>query len=69
MPKMNFAIDVIFARNQRVVAVYRDAQPCVPGRECPTFGPGVPVDYVLEVPAGSCADWGVENGTAIELVR
>jgi uncharacterized membrane protein (UPF0127 family) len=69
MPDMNFAIDVVFVRGEQVVAVYADAQPCVRGRPCPTFGPDVPVDYVLEVPAGSCAEWGLKAGGTIRLVR
>lgn len=69
MPDMNFAIDVIFVRGGKVVMVYADAQPCPSKANCPTFGPDVPVDYVLEVPAGSAKAWGVEKGAAIELRR
>lgn len=67
MPDMNFAIDVVFVRGDRVVAVYADAQPCKPAGYCPTFGPETPVDYVLEVPAGSAARWGLKAGDAITL--
>jgi uncharacterized membrane protein (UPF0127 family) len=59
MPDMNFPIDVIFVREGHVLAVYPDAQPCVPGQDCPVFGPTIPVDFVLEVPAGSAKAWGV----------
>lgn len=69
MPDMNFAIDVIFVRNARVVAVFPDAQPCVPGGPCPTFGPPSPVDYVLEVPAGSAKAWGVRVDSPSLLTR
>lgn len=67
MPDMNFAIDVIFVRAGKVVALYADAQPCPPNGNCPTFGPDTPVDYVLEVPAGSAARWGLKAGDAIAL--
>ncbi|MEB3328006.1 MAG: DUF192 domain-containing protein [Candidatus Sericytochromatia bacterium] len=69
MPDMRFAIDVVFVRAERVVAIYPDAQPCVEGQPCPTFGPAEPVDYVLEVPAGTCAELGVVVGAAISLVE
>jgi hypothetical protein len=69
MPDMNFAIDVLFVRGERVVALFADAQPCVPGERCPTFGPEEPVDYVLEVPAGTAAEWGIRKGDTLRLVR
>ncbi len=67
MPEMNFAIDVIFVRNGKVIMLVADAQPCVEGGPCPTFGPDEAVDYVLEVPAGSAKAWGLEKGAAITL--
>lgn len=67
MPDMNFAIDVLFVRDGKVIMVYADAQPCATKADCPTFGPDIPVDYVLEVPAGSAKAWGVAQGAAIEL--
>ena len=69
MPDMNFAIDVIFVRDAQVVAIFADAQPCVRGEPCPTFGPASAVDYVLEVPAGSAKTWGLEKGAPITLKR
>lgn len=67
MPDMRFAIDVIFVRDSRVVAVYADAKPCPPSGYCPVFGPETAVDYVLEVPTGSAARWGLKTGDAITL--
>lgn len=69
MPDMNFPIDVIFVRNAQVVYVEADAQPCPDRANCPTFGPSEPVDYVLEVPAGSAKTWGVKVGSAALLSR
>jgi hypothetical protein len=62
MPDMNFPIDVVFVRENYVLAVFPDEPPCVPGEPCPTFGPTIPVDFVLEVPAGSAKAWGVKIG-------
>ena len=67
MPNMKFAIDVVFVRDNRVVAIYADRQPCPSLDDCPTFGPSIPVHYVLEVPAGSCARWGLKEGMDIRL--
>lgn len=69
MPNMNFAIDVIFVRAEKVVSIYSDAQPCIPGQACPAFGPKDPVDYVLEVPAGSAVEWGLTVGDRITLKK
>jgi uncharacterized protein len=67
MPDMKFAIDVIFVRDSRVVFIEANARPCPSMDDCPTFGPDTPVDYVLEVPAGSVARWGLKTGDAMQL--
>lgn len=69
MPDMNFAIDVIFVRDEKVIAIYPDAQPCLPGENCFSFGPQELSDYVLEVPAGSVASWKLKVGDAITLKK
>lgn len=67
MPDMNFAIDVIFVRDNKVIFIQPDAQPCPDRINCPTFGPDTPVHFVLEVPAGSVARWGLKTGDAMTL--
>ena len=69
MPDMNFAIDVIFVRDEKVIAIYPDAQPCVPGENCFSFGPQALSDFVLEVPAGSAGRWGLKEGDRITLQK
>lgn len=69
MPDMNFAIDVIFVRDAKIVMIRSDAQPCVTIADCPTFGPGTPIDYVLEVPAGSAKTWGLKQNDPIKLTK
>lgn len=69
MPRMNFPIDVVFVKDARVLAVYPDRQPCPAEGPCPSFGPDVPVDWVLEVPAGSAAAWGLSRDAEIRLER
>jgi hypothetical protein len=68
MPDMNFAIDVIFVRDEKVVAIYPNAQPCPKDGPCPTFGPATGVNYVLEAPTGSATRWNLKIGDAINLV-
>lgn len=69
MPDMNFAIDVVFVRDGKIVFIEKNAQPCPSRDKCPTFGPDTAVNYVLEVPAGSIDSWGAKVGDPIELVR
>lgn len=69
MPDMAFALDVVFVSGGRVVHIEENAQPCPDRANCPTFGPDEPVDYVLEVPAGSAARWGLKKGDAVRLQR
>ena len=65
MPDMNFAIDVFFVKNNRIVALYQDVPPCPSRDECPSFGPAEPIDYVLEVNAGSARHWQAAVGDSI----
>gem|GEM_PF-6417361 len=65
MPDMNFAIDVFFVRDNRILALYHDAPPCPSREDCPAFGPSEPVDYVLEVNAGSARRWQANVGDRI----
>jgi uncharacterized membrane protein (UPF0127 family) len=69
MPDMNFALDVIFVRDGKITYIERDAQPCPSRADCPSFGPNTAVDYVLEVPAGSVAEWKVKVGDSITLTK
>lgn len=69
MPDMNFAIDVIFVRDGKIIFIEQNAQPCPSRDDCPTFGPETAVNYVLEVPAGSVAEWKAKVGDTITLNR
>lgn len=69
MPEMRFGLDVIFVRGNKIVAIFADRQPCPDLNHCPTFGPHEPVDYVLEVPAGTAVRLGAKPGDLIGLTR
>lgn len=65
MKDMNFPIDIIWLDSQkRVVHIVRDASP----ESYPVvFTPPVDARYVLEVPAGSVARWGVNVGGVVRF--
>jgi uncharacterized protein len=65
MKNCNFPIDIVWLDEQRrVIFVSEKVPPC---REdpCPTYGPGLPSLYVLEIPAGAAAREGVRTGSRI----
>ena len=63
-PTMAFDLDIVWIRGSRIVdltlqAVRTDAPPW------PQYSPSVPVDLVLEVPAGTARQWGWRIGDAV----
>jgi len=56
-------LDMVFIRNQQVIAVVPQAQPCM-RLPCRSYGPGVPVDGVVELAGGEAARLGITVGTA-----
>ncbi len=54
---------VFFDRELRVVWIYRNAQPL----DTTTIRPPMPVRYVLELPAGAVARYGLEPGDRLRL--
>lgn len=60
------ALDLIFIRSGRVVAIAAEAPPChTPA--CPIYESGVPVDYVLELAAGRAAELGLQVGDSLTI--
>ena len=60
------ALDMLFVREGRVVAIEARVPPC-PRLPCPSYGPGVPVEGVLEIGAGRAAALGIEVGTPVRI--
>jgi uncharacterized membrane protein (UPF0127 family) len=57
-----FAIDIIWLdRDRRVVFVASDVPPCT-AEPCPRYTPSASAMYVLEVPAGDVARYGIQPG-------
>jgi uncharacterized protein len=66
MREMLIPIDMVFLRSDVVVDVIADVPPCS-ADPCPTHGPEVPVDAVLELAAGRAAELGVTPGLRLEI--
>lgn len=60
-------LDMVFLREGRVVAIEANVPPC---REdpCPSYGPNLWVDAVLELPAGQSAQLGLKVGDRLAIV-
>ena len=70
MKGMTFALDIIWIRDGQVVYVVADVPPPRPGTpdsELPIYTPPAAANYVLEVPAGFAARWGIQAGSRIVL--
>ncbi len=70
MKGMTFALDIIWIRDGQVVYVVADVpppQPGTPDSELPIYTPPAAANYVLEVPAGFAARWGIQAGSRVVL--
>ncbi len=71
MKGMTFALDIIWIRDGQVVYVVADVPPPHPGTpdsELPVYTPPAAANYVLEVPAGFAARWGIQAGSRVVLL-
>ncbi len=70
MKNMQFPIDIIFIKDNKVVTVFPNAQPAQAGDENPpTFTPEEPADTVLEINAGLSEMYGIKKGDVITISR
>jgi hypothetical protein len=70
MKDMNFAIDMIWIRDDRVVEVTHGARPAPRDRadtDLALYGAREPYDKVLEVPAGDARAFGFEAGATLTI--
>lgn len=66
MKNVNIPLDMIFLRNGEVQAIAADVPPCT-SNPCPTYGPGVLVDQVIELAGGRAAQLGIQVGDRISI--
>jgi uncharacterized protein len=60
------ALDMLFVRDGRVLAIEADVQPCM-RLPCPSYGPDQPVEGVLEIGAGEAARLGITAATPVTI--
>ena len=61
-------LDIIFINKDfKVASIVKDARPCK-DNPCKTYKSKYPVKYALEVNAGFVNQYGIENGTRIEIL-
>ncbi len=60
------SLDMIFIRDGVVRAIIPDVPPCT-AEPCPTYGPDVPIDGVIELRAGRASELGLAVGDRLVL--
>jgi uncharacterized protein len=66
MKHCRIALDMIFLREGKVVAIAANVPPCT-ADPCPSYGPKTLVDQVIEVRGGRTAALGLKVGNSIEI--
>lgn len=66
MKDMLFSIDIIWIKDGLVADITTDVPTPIADQPLPSFAPRVPVDRVLEVPAGFSAKHGLRIGSTVE---
>jgi uncharacterized membrane protein (UPF0127 family) len=67
MKDMKFAIDILWIQDGAVADITTDVRPSAPGEELQLYFPVVPVDHVLEVPAGFAKAHGLRTGMPVAV--
>lgn len=60
-------LDMLFIRNQQVVHIITDASPCM-ADPCPSYNSVLPVDMVVELPAGTVRQYAINFGDPIQFM-
>ena len=60
-------LDMIFIRNKIVVHIVHNAVPCTID-PCPSYGSLLPVDMVVEVPAGTAREYAINFGDPVQFM-
>lgn len=66
MKNCKIPLDMIFIRDGIVQAIEVSAPPCT-AAPCPTYGPDVPIDQVIELRGGRSQELGVKPGDRIVI--
>ena len=66
MRNVPVALDMVFINQGNIVAIAANVPPCAMA-VCPTYGPKVNVDQVIELRAGRAAELGIKSGDPIVI--
>ncbi|WGV27428.1 DUF192 domain-containing protein [Halotia branconii] len=66
MKNVPVPLDMVFLQNGVVMYVETSAPPCT-GDPCPTYGPNVPVDTVIELRSGRAAELNLQQGDRVKI--
>ena len=59
-------LDMIFVKDGKVKAILAAVPPCNT-TPCPTYGPGIPIDSVIELRGGRAKELGLNVGAAVDI--
>jgi uncharacterized protein len=66
MKNVPVALDMVFLQNGVVKYIQAAAPPCA-SEPCPTYGPDVPIDTVIELRSGRAAELNLRTGDSIKI--
>jgi len=66
MKNTKIYLDMVFLRDGQVKAIAENVPPCTTS-DCPTYGSGVPIDQVIEIPGGRAAQLGLKVGDQVRV--
>ncbi|WP_066382930.1 MULTISPECIES: DUF192 domain-containing protein [unclassified Anabaena] len=66
MKNVPVALDMVFLHNGVVKYIQASAPPCT-SEPCPTYGPNVPIDQVIELRSGRAAELNLKTGDRINI--
>jgi uncharacterized membrane protein (UPF0127 family) len=59
-------LDMVFLRDGKVEAISKEVPPCT-AEPCPTYGPAVPIDQVIELRGGRADELGLKVGDRLTV--
>ncbi|MBP9727145.1 MAG: DUF192 domain-containing protein [Gammaproteobacteria bacterium] len=63
-------LDMVFLNNNRVVEVFNDVPPCPKETsQCPSYGPKIETDEVIELNAGTAKKLAIQSGDLLTITQ
>lgn len=67
MKDMKFPIDILFISDDKIVTLYQNVKPPIPGQTLQLYSPSEPIDSVIEINAGLSKEYGIKKGDTVTL--